>query len=142
MTPDSSLWAPESQAERLNELMAADPALKEAPLRRDVRSLGQVLGRVLREQEGDAFFEQVELVRTSAIAHRDEYRNQTFDPNTPVEHGSHLGRAAQLIRDMPVHTAYRLARAFATYFELTNLAETNHRKRRRRALLADRERRP
>jgi phosphoenolpyruvate carboxylase len=142
MTPDPPFWAPESQVERLNELMAADPALKEAPLRRDVRSLGQVLGQVLREQEGDAFFEQVELVRTSAIAHREEYRNQTFDPNTPVAHGSPLGRAARLITGMPVHTAYRLARAFAIYFELTNLAETNHRKRRRRALLADREPRP
>src|SRR5687767_10135805 len=93
MTPDSPLWAPESQVDRLNELMASDPALKEAPLRRDVRSLGQVLGQVLREQEGDAFFEQVELVRTSAIAHREEYRNQTFDPNTPVAHGSPLGKA-------------------------------------------------
>jgi phosphoenolpyruvate carboxylase len=30
--------------------------------------------------------------------------------------------------------AYRLARAFAFYFELINLAETNHRKRRRLSL--------
>jgi phosphoenolpyruvate carboxylase len=30
-------------------------------------------------------------------------------------------------------TAYQVTKAFAIYFELTNLAETNHRKRRRRA---------
>ena len=30
---------------------------------------------------------------------------------------------------------YRLARAFAFYFELINLAETNHRKRRRRSAM-------
>ena len=29
--------------------------------------------------------------------------------------------------------AYRVTKAFSIYFELTNLAETNHRKRRRRA---------
>ena len=34
---------------------------------------------------------------------------------------------------LPLGTAYRVTKAFAIYFELTNLAETNHRKRRRRA---------
>ena len=34
---------------------------------------------------------------------------------------------------MPVDRAYQLARAFGFYFELINLAETNHRKRRRLA---------
>jgi phosphoenolpyruvate carboxylase len=32
--------------------------------------------------------------------------------------------------------AHQMAKAFAIYFELTNLAETNHRKRRRRAAQA------
>src|SRR5688572_28127514 len=78
MIPDQMFWAPDSQTDRLQELIAADDEIKEAPLRRDVRSLGQVLGQVLREQEGVAFFEQVEQVRTLAIAHREEFRNQTF----------------------------------------------------------------
>ena len=34
---------------------------------------------------------------------------------------------------MDLPTAYQVTKAFAIYFELTNLAETNHRKRRRRA---------
>ena len=34
---------------------------------------------------------------------------------------------------LTVDDAYRVTKAFAIYFELTNLAETNHRKRRRRA---------
>ena len=34
---------------------------------------------------------------------------------------------------MDLTRAYQVTKAFATYFELTNLAETNHRKRRRRA---------
>jgi len=36
---------------------------------------------------------------------------------------------------MTVAEAYQIVKAFSTYFELTNLAETNHRKRRRRAAL-------
>ena len=47
------LWNPESWAQRLAELEAQSGDLKEAPLRRDVRSLGTLLGVVLREQAGD-----------------------------------------------------------------------------------------
>ena len=133
--PESPLWVPADQAERLRELLSDDPAEKELPLRRDVRSLGQILGRVMREQSGDAFYEAVETIRQRAIAHRERHRNQTIDPNTPTEQQP-LGAAQRQIAQLSIPDAYRLARAFATYFELTNLAETNHRKRRRRAGLA------
>jgi len=53
------LWRAASQEQRLAELTADDAELKEAPLRRDVRSLGIVLGRVLREQEGEALYAAV-----------------------------------------------------------------------------------
>ncbi len=43
---------------------------------------------------------------------------------------------------MDLDRAYQVTKAFATYFELTNLAETNHRKRRRRAGKLDREHAP
>ncbi len=46
------LWKPESWSERLAELEARTGDLKEVPLRRDVRSLGMLLGEVLREQAG------------------------------------------------------------------------------------------
>jgi phosphoenolpyruvate carboxylase len=36
------------------------------PLRDDVRTLGEVLGRVLRYHEGDELFAQVERVREAA----------------------------------------------------------------------------
>ncbi len=50
------LWNPESWSQRLAELEAQSGDLKEAPLRRDVRSLGMLLGEVLREQAGDELF--------------------------------------------------------------------------------------
>ena len=45
--------------------------MKEAPLRRDVRSLGTLLGDVLREQAGDDVFEAVEALRQGAIRRRE-----------------------------------------------------------------------
>src|ERR1700678_2405734 len=67
---DNPLWSEGTQADRLAELTAdtADPA-KELPLRRDVRSLGILLGRVLVEQEGEAFFDMVERLRHLLIEH-------------------------------------------------------------------------
>src|SRR5215470_9804169 len=61
------LWKPESWSQRLAELEARTGDLKEAPLRRDVRSLGMLLGEVLREQAGDALYEKVEELRQSTI---------------------------------------------------------------------------
>src|ERR1700758_1855983 len=128
---DTPLWCDNDQSSRLAELTAdtSDPA-KELPLRRDVRSLGILLGRVLVEQEGEAFFEVVERLRRLLIQHRDRPPAGT----APEEFEAGLmAQARDIISGLSVDDAYRVTKAFAIYFELTNLAETNHRKRRRRA---------
>ena len=123
-----SLWTPTDWTSRLAELEARTPELKQAPLRRDVRSLGMLLGEVLREQAGEDLFQAVEGLRRTAIARREA--DATGD--LPIGR-SHLQQALfsvhALAEDLP--KAYQLARAFSFYFELINLAETNHRKRRR-----------
>jgi phosphoenolpyruvate carboxylase len=53
-----------------------------------------------------------------------------------------MHQAQQIVSDMDLSRAYQVTKAFATYFELTNLAETNHRQRRRRAGELDREHPP
>jgi phosphoenolpyruvate carboxylase len=128
MEPLPPLWKPESWTARLEELLAARLPQKEAPLRRDVRSLGMLLGEVLREQAGDALFGQVEDLRLNAIRRREEEAE-----GNPAAAEQRMRRAAESIESLSVDTLYRLSRAFAFYFELTNLAETNHRKRRRTA---------
>ncbi|MFC6646038.1 phosphoenolpyruvate carboxylase [Granulicella cerasi] len=127
-----SLWTPASWADRLREFEARDFDAKQAPLRRDVRSLATLLGQVLREQGGDKLFDAVESLRRTTIARR--------DAEASGDHAAaarFLDEARELTRGIaadPRH-AYDVARAFAFYFELINLAETNHRKRRRRAAL-------
>jgi phosphoenolpyruvate carboxylase len=127
---DNPLWSEGAQAVRLAELTAdtADPA-KELPLRRDVRSLGILLGRVLVEQEGEDFFNVVERLRHLLIEHREQAAS---DPVSKVSN-SLMAQAREIISVLSIEDAYRITKAFAIYFELTNLAETNHRKRRRRA---------
>jgi phosphoenolpyruvate carboxylase len=120
------LWKPESWPSRLAELEARTGELKEAPLRRDVRSLGTLLGEVLREQAGDDLYTQVEELRQSAIRRREAQVNGDID-----EAENLMQKAVFDISLVAVHKAYQLSRAFGFYFELINLAETNHRKRRR-----------
>ena len=86
-----------------------------APLRADIRLLGDVLGQVLRRIEGEALFERVERVRGDA----------------------RLGRISDEVRGLPLDEAVPLARAFTHFLALANIAEQHHRERRRRDYLAD-----
>lgn len=123
------LWATSDQAGRLAELLGNDPAVKELPLRRDVRSMGLLLGKVIRDQAGDEIYEIVESLRQMAIRHREE---EAGSQDTAL-----AAQAESIVGGRSANDAYWLAKAFAIYFELTNLAETNHRKRRRRASEVD-----
>ncbi len=129
MTP---LWKPESWSLRLAELEARSGDLKEAPLRRDVRSLGMLLGQVMREQAGEELFAEEEFLRHIAIRRR-EAQNESGG-NQENEAQQLFASALARVHSLDSVQAYRLARAFAFYFELINLAETNHRKRRRLSL--------
>ena len=125
------LWNADDQRSRLDELTASttNPA-KDLPLRRDVRLLGTLLGRVLVEQAGESLLGVVEELRRIFIQHREQPRHHTAstDFQDPL-----LNQARDIIARLTIDEAHRVTKAFAIYFELTNLAETNHRKRRRRA---------
>ena len=90
-----------------------------APLREDVRLLGNILGEVLIRQEGDAVYELVERVRALSKAARLGEADADNDLNG-------------LIRSLPVADAHRVARAFSHFLALANIAEQHHRIRRRR----------
>jgi len=138
MSPGKSkpLWKADDQQARLAELTArSDDPAKDSPLRRDVRSLGAVLGQVLVDQSGKELFESVEKLRQLLIEHRETVRHAPAR-NEP---SALMQEAQEMISKMDLTRAYQVTKAFAIYFELTNLAETNHRKRRRRAGKLDRE---
>src|SRR5436190_8113305 len=90
--------------------------------RRDVRMLGELLGRVLVEQEGGSLLPDVERVRRLARAAR-------------------AGGAQDELRDavaaLPLERKTSVLRAFALYFQLANVAEQQHRIRRLREYRAE-----
>src|SRR6266403_4664836 len=113
---DSSLWSADDQRSRLAELTASttDPA-KDLPLRRDVRSLGTLLGRVLVEQCGESLLGVVEELRRifiqhREIQHREQPRSETAAPDfkDPLLH-----QARNLISRLSVEEAHRVTKAFA-----------------------------
>lgn len=120
------LWSVRSQEERLREITSNAPEIKEVPLRRDVRSLGKLLGDILAEQVSPQFLGAVEELRTIMVKRRDA---QAFLPDA----SQLMASARKRVMAMSTSDAHRMTKAFATYFELINLAETNHRQRRKRA---------
>src|ERR1700734_1533852 len=143
------LWKADDQRTRLAELTArSDKANKDNPLRRDVRSLGAVLGQVLVEQAGRELFDSVEQLRRLLIEHRHAGPSKAGPSaadsrkTQKTAHARLMDKAQEIISAMDLPRAYQVTKAFATYFELTNLAETNHRKRRRRAGKLDRDSAP
>src|SRR3954471_16362918 len=96
-------------------------------LRRDVRLLGDLLGRALVEQEGPELLDDVERIRSLARAAR-------------AGEGQDELRAA--VAGLPAERRMSVLRAFALYFQLANVAEQHHRVRRLRAYRRDRQTRP
>ncbi len=91
-------------------------------LRDDVRTLGALVGDMLREQGGAALFADIEAARSAAIRRR----------NGDAEGARAL---EALLADRDPADAEGLVRAFSSYFQVVNLAERVHRIRRRRDYL-------
>ena len=100
-------------------------APKEQPLdrslRSDVRLLGDTLGRVLVEQEGNETYRLEEQIRGLARRGRDGDAAASRS-------------LATAIAALPVSTQAVILRAFTMYFHLANIAEQHHRVRRRREI--------
>ncbi|TBV03435.1 phosphoenolpyruvate carboxylase [Stutzerimonas kirkiae] len=88
-------------------------------LRENVHLLGELLGRTIREQHGDLFFEKIELIRKGAKAARQ---------------GSADGAAqlAATLDSLSEGELLPMSRAFNQFLNLANIAEQYHRVRRHR----------
>ncbi|MGA8203632.1 MAG: phosphoenolpyruvate carboxylase [Woeseiaceae bacterium] len=97
---------------------------KDQALRDDVRTLGAMVGALIREQGGEELFEFVEHARQRSIRRREENEKP----------GEEL---AKLVENLDPATALQVIRSFSTYFQMVNTAEKVHRIRRRREYLLD-----
>ena len=95
---------------------------KDQALRDDVRTLGTLVGELLKEQGGDRLFDFVEDARLRSIRRREGNEKP----------GEEL---ADLVRNLDLDFALEVIRSFSTYFQMVNTAEKVHRIRRRREYL-------
>jgi phosphoenolpyruvate carboxylase len=115
-----------------------DRATKDAPLHADIRILGNVLGKVIRQHGGSALFETVERLRRNCKQLRD--CTEVLAGATPKEVSRLQTEITRLDHEImsivdgcDLATAIGVIRAFTVYFHLVNTAEQYHRIRRRHA---------
>jgi len=98
--------------------------LHERTIGEDVREFGALLGDIIREHASEEEFETVESMRKTSIF----YRAGEIDSRDPLY---------EKLESLDETTKNSLARAFGTYFELTNIAEERERVRALRASSQD-----
>ncbi|MGW8959995.1 phosphoenolpyruvate carboxylase [Paenibacillus sp. NPDC055715] len=89
-------------------------------LRRDVRFLGNILGEVLVHQGGNELLDIVEKIREISKSLRAGYQPELYED------------FKQIVSGLDTDIRHQVIRAFAIYFQLVNIAEQNHRIRRKR----------
>ncbi|TXK79128.1 phosphoenolpyruvate carboxylase [Paenibacillus sp. N3.4] len=89
-------------------------------LRRDVRFLGHILGEVLVHQGGNELLDVVEKIREMSKSLRAHYVIEIYD------------EFKKTTSSLDPDIRHQVIRAFAIYFQLVNIAEQNHRIRRKR----------
>jgi len=107
-------------AARVSLDASVDP---QQPLRDDVRLLGTLLGETLVRQEGEELYQRVERVRACAKRAR---------AGAATASGDAFEELTRELASMPMDAALPVARAFAQFLHLANIAEQHHRIRRRR----------
>jgi len=93
---------------------------KDKPLRRQVKLLGSLLGKILQQHAGQRVYIAVETLRKGHITLRqkdDKAKRQ---------------RLLELIESLDNESIARVIRAFSTYFSLVNIVEEDHSHRQRR----------
>ena len=101
---------------------------KLAPLRADVRRLGELLGAEIKRKAGQQAFDHVEGLRRLAISYRRGLAFTNEEETTQAQNG--LDEAMAIIQQASTAELATLTKAFAVLFDLVNAAEARQRERR------------
>ncbi len=111
-TPSASAASNRATAKAGATLSAS--SRRNAPLLKDIRLLGRILGEVIREQEGRDAYELIERIRQLAVAYRARKDDQA---------GKDLDK---LLKNLSADQSVSVIRAFSYFSHLANLAEDRH----------------
>ena len=105
-----------------------DRAALPESMRRDVRLLGGILGEVIRDSAGPELLADVERLRRAVIEARRGERDEWNAPDAGAVVADPAGdEIAAMVGSWSLDRAEQVARAFAVYFHLANLAEEHQR---------------
>ncbi|MHB8338966.1 MAG: phosphoenolpyruvate carboxylase, partial [Ignavibacteriaceae bacterium] len=108
-----------------NSINRLEESLQDEPLKRDIKELGVILGKILIEQEDYVIYETVEKLRALTKKLRTSYSKTT------------RGEIVDLISRLDSSKTYKVVRAFSIYFILVNAADEVHRIRKQRSNLLE-----
>lgn len=118
----SSFAEPNPSLFRDLEPLSASSYDPDSPLRKDIRTMGSLLGKVIKQHEGEDVFAKIENMRLAAKEWREDGRSAD-------KFSSLTAHAAQLSDE----ELYKVSRAFTHFLAMANAAEGHHRIRRLRA---------
>ncbi len=88
---------------------------QDAPLKKDIKELGIILGNVLKEQAGISVYKTVEILRALTKQLRTDYNYEVRK------------QIIKIIDSLTIEKAYKVVKAFSIYFILVNAADEVHR---------------
>ncbi|MDR3628301.1 MAG: phosphoenolpyruvate carboxylase [Ignavibacteriaceae bacterium] len=100
-------------------LNGLEDSIQDAPLKKDIKELGIILGNVLKEQAGYSVYETVEKLRSLTKQLRADQQSEN----------NHLIREEiiKVINSLSIGKATKVVKAFSIYFILVNAADEVHR---------------
>ena len=100
-------------------------------LRQDIRVMGSLLGKVVKEHEGEEIFTKVEQMRAHAKTWRDEQSSAAAAADET------FAKLAKYVEGFTDKELYTVSRAFTHFLALANAAEGHHRARRLQASMGE-----
>jgi hypothetical protein len=98
---------------------------RDAPLRADVRTMGSLLGRIIRDHHGEEVFDTIEELRGLAKQWREAGAGRRADnADEAAQIFDQLASTCSKLSNQELHT---VARAFTHFLAIANAAEGHHR---------------
>ena len=122
-----SLFEVTPLSETNNEATSTSPIMgdRDAPLRADVRTMGSLLGQIIRDHHGDEIFEKIEDLRALAKKWREAGAGRNSDKADDAKKA--FDELAKLCSNLTDEELLIISRAFTHFLAIANSAEAHHR---------------
>jgi hypothetical protein len=100
---------------------------RDAPLRADIRTMGSLLGHIIREHHGVEIYEKIEELRALAKNWRSSGAGR--QPETAAQSNQYFQELADICAKLSNDEMLIISRAFAHFLAIANSAEAHHRVR-------------